>query len=184
MTSDYATFSCPQDLNFTGSNLRAYIASGFNKNTNQALLTRVYDVPAGTGIFLVGEPGTTYKIPYSETGSIYMNFFVANLEKNVIAATAGNYSNYIFGEQGGDPGFYPIEGRTTLLAQTAYLQLPSSFVSAGVKVSFVFEDDIIDGIEDFRISEEDQQIYDLAGRRLQNAQKGIFIISGKKTLVK
>ena len=31
MTGEYATFSCPQDLNFTGSDLRAYIASGFNK---------------------------------------------------------------------------------------------------------------------------------------------------------
>lgn len=31
MTGDYATFSCSQDLNFTGSDLRAYIAAGFNK---------------------------------------------------------------------------------------------------------------------------------------------------------
>ena len=35
MTGDYATFSCSQDLNFTGSDLRAYIASGFNKATSQ-----------------------------------------------------------------------------------------------------------------------------------------------------
>jgi len=184
MTGDYATFSCPQDLNFTGSELRAYIASGFNKNTNQVLMTRVYDVPAGTGIFLVGEPGETYKIPYSETGSIYMNFFQANLQRSTISATTGNYSNYIFGEQDGEPGFYPIDGRATLLAQTAYLQLPSSFVAAGVKVNVIFEDDIIDGIEDFRISDSDETIYDLAGRRLGKTQKGINIVNGKKVVFK
>ena len=50
MTGDYATFSCPQDLNFTGSDLRAYIASGYNKATNEILLTYVTDVPAGTGV--------------------------------------------------------------------------------------------------------------------------------------
>jgi hypothetical protein len=184
MTGEYATFSCPQDLNFTGSDLRAYIASGFNKATSQVLLTRVYDVPAGTGIFLVGEPSTTYKIPYAESTSYYVNLFVANLQKTTINATTGNFSNYIFGEQDGDLGFYPIEEKATLLAQTAYLQLPSSFVAAGVKVSVVFEDDVIDGIEDFRISDSDAMIFDLAGRRLGKTQRGINIINGKKTLVK
>ena len=187
MTSDYATFSCPQDLDFTGSSLRAYIASGFNRATNQVLLTPVKDVPAGTGIFLIGTPGHTYKIPYSETSSIYMNFFQAKLQKGTVNATTGNYSNYVFGEQGGDLGFYPINGSTTLQAQTAYLQLPTSFVAAGVKVSVVFEDDIIDGIdslEGFEGFDASEGIYDLAGRRLGKTQKGINIVNGKKVLVK
>ena len=95
--------------------------------------------------------------------------------------------NYTFGEQGGDPGFYPINGSTTLQAQTAYLQLPTNFVTAGVKVSVVFEDDIIDGIEGFEGFEGNEgsgAIFDLAGRRLSKTQKGINIINGKKTLVK
>jgi uncharacterized repeat protein (TIGR02543 family) len=188
MTGDYATFSCPQDLDFTGSELRAYIASGFNKATNQVLLTRVKDVPAGTGVFLVGTPGETYKIPYAETTSYYVNLFVANLQRSTLGATTGNFSNFIFGEQAGDPGFYPIEGRTTLLAQTAYLQLPTSFVAAGVKVSVVFEEDIIDGMFDMSewsdLSDESAQIYDLAGRRLGKTQRGINIVNGKKKLVK
>ena len=185
LTGEYATFSCPQDLDFTGSDLRAYIASGFNKATNQVLLTRVKDVPAGTGVFLVGQPGETYKIPYSTTSSIYMNFFVANLQKSTVSATTGNFSNYTFGEQAGDPGFYPVSGSTTLLAQTAYLQLPTNFVAAGVKVSVVFEDDIIDGTSPLLTSpEEEEQIYDLAGRRLGKTQRGINIVNGKKILVK
>ena len=184
MTGEYATFSCPQDLNFTGSNLRAYIASGFNKATGQALLTRVYDVPAGTGIFLVGEPGTTYKVPYSTTASYYVNLFKANLAKSTIQATEGDKVNFTYDVQDGEPGFYPIDGTATLLAQTAYMQLPSGFVSAGVKVSFVFEEDIIDGIEEFRISESDATIYDLAGRKLGKKQRGINIVNGKKVLVK
>ena len=178
LTGEYATFSCPQDLNFTGSDLRAYIASGFNKQTNQALLTRVYDVPAGTGIFLVGEPGTTYKVPYSTTASYYVNLFKANLTKSTVQATEGDKVNFIFGQQDGEPGFYPIDGTATLLAQTAYMQLPAGFVSAGAKVSFVFEEDIIDGIDEFRISESDATIYDLAGRKLGKTQRGINIING------
>ena len=184
LTGEYATFSCPQDLNFTGSNLRAYIASGFNKATGQALLTRVYDVPAGTGIFLVGEPGTTYKIAYSETSSYYVNLFKANLTKSTIQAAEGDKVNFVYDVQDGEPGFYPIDDAVTLLAQTAYMQLPAGFVQAGVKVSVVFEEDIIDGIEEFRISESDATIYDLAGRRLSKTQRGINIVNGKKVLMK
>lgn len=181
LTDEYAMFSCDQDLDFTDSDLSAYIALGFNKATNQVLLVRVYDVPAGTGVFLIGER-KTHKIPYAETSSIYMNFFQANLEKSTIYATAGSYSNYIFSEQDGTPGFYPVIDYTTLMAKTAYLHLPSTFVAAGVKVSVVFEEDIIDGIEDFRISDTDETIYDLAGRRLGKMQKGINIQNGKKII--
>jgi len=187
MTGEYATFSCPQDLDFTGSNLRAYIASGFNKATNQVLLTPVTDVPAETGVFLIGAPGETYKIPYATTSSIYMNFFKPNLTKKTVSATTGSYSNYIFDEQGGDPGFYPINGSTTLLAQTAYLQLPTNFVTAGVKVSVVFEDEVIDGINEVDgqwVTINDQPIYNLSGQRLGKMQKGINIVGGKKVLVK
>ena len=184
MTGDYATFSCSQDLNFTGSDLRAYIASGFNKATSQVLLTRVYDVPAGTGVFLVGEPSTTYKIPYAETSSCYyLNLFQANLQESTVAATTGNYSNYIFVDQDDAPGFYPIVNELTLQAQTAYLQLPSSFVSADV-IEFVFEEDVIDGIEEFSISDNDETIYDLAGRRLGKTQRGVNIVNGRKVVIK
>ena len=182
MTDEYAVFSCPQDLDFSESNLCAYIVSGVNKNTHQVLMTRVFDVPAGTGLYLIGTPGQTYKIPYSESYSIYKNFLVANLTKSSVSATTGSYTNYAFGTEDGDPGFYPISGSTTLLAQTAYLQLPTSFVEAGVKMSIILEEDLIDGIEDFRISDSEETIYDLAGRRLSKTQKGINIVNGKKIL--
>ena len=182
MTDEYAVFSCPQDLDFSESNLCAYIVSGVNKNTHQVLMTRVFDVPAGTGLYLIGTPGQTYKIPYSESYSIYKNFLVANLTKSSVSATTGSYTNYAFGTEDGEPGFYPISGSTTLLAQTAYLQLPTSFVEAGVKMSIILEEDLIDGIEDFRISDSEETIYDLAGRRLSKTQKGINIVNGKKIL--
>lgn len=64
------------------------------------------------------------------------------------------------------------------------MQLPAGFVAAGVKVSLAFEEDIIDGIEEFRTSESDATIYDLAGRKLGKKQRGINIVGGRKVLVK
>ena len=185
LTEGYAVFSCPQDLDFSESNLCAYIVSGVNKNTHQVLMTRVFDVPAGTGLYLIGTPGQTYKIPYSESYSIYKNFLVANLTKGTVDATTGSYTNYAFGTEGGEPGFYPINGSTTLQAQTAYLQLPTSFVEAGVKMSIILEEDLIDGINEVNdewLMVNGQSIYNLAGQRLGKMQKGINIVGGKKIL--
>ena len=184
LSGTYATFSCGQDLDFTGSDLSAYIASGFNKATNEVLLTRVLDVPAGTGVFLVGMPGETYKIPYATSSSYYVNLFVPNLQRMEVPATTGNFTNYTYSGQDGIAGFEPIQDKATLLAQTAFLQLPTSFVAPGVKVTIVFEEDIVDGIENFRISDSEDNIYDLSGRKLQKKQKGINIVNGKKVLVK
>ena len=184
MTGSYATFSSPQDLDFSGTTLRAYIASGFNKATNQVLLTPVTDVPAGTGVFLVGTPGETYQVPHANSMSYYVNLFQPNLQQSVVSSTTGGYSNYTFDDQGGSPGFYPINGSTTLKAQTAYLQLPTSFVTAGVKVNIIFEEDVIDGIESFLLETEEGAIFDLAGRRLSKMQKGINIVNGRKIVVR
>ena len=185
MTNEYAVFSCPQDLDFSYNDLAAYIVSGVNKNTHQILMTRVFDVPAGTGLYLIGTPGQTYKIPYSESSSIYMNFLVANLTQSTISATSGSYTNYALETQDGAPIFSPISGSKTLQAQTAYLQVPTSFIEAGVKMSIILEEDLIDGIEDFYMDNDaDATIYDLSGRRLSKAGRGINRVNGKKILVK
>ena len=57
-------------------------------------------------------------------------------------------------------------------------------MAPGVKVRFVFEEDIVDGIEDFRIYDSEDAIYDLSGHRRDRMQRGINIVNGKKVLVK
>lgn len=188
---DYTPFSCSQDLDFTGSDLKAYIASGFNRATNQVILVRANEVPAFTGVLLIGNPGSTYKIPYNTTNCYYSSIFVPCIQGAEVTRyedSTGN-ENFVFDVVEGEPGFYPVTEGTTvdLPAQSAYLQLPRGFAQAEVKVGFWFEDDVIDGINDLNSQStmaNGQAIYNLSGQRISKMQKGINIVNGKKILVK
>ena len=182
------TFSCSKDLDFTGSDVRAYIAGGYNKGTNTVLLVRIYDVPAGTGVILKGAAGT-YKVPYVTSQAYYVNMLVAQLTAANISQTSGTMTNYLLGNAEDGLGFYlaKADGTSKLAAQRAYLQVPTAFVSGGTKVRYIFEDDDVPtDIADFEMYNKKQinGIYNMSGQKFDGVQRGLNIIDGKKVLIK
>ena len=180
------TFSCARDLNFTGSELKAYIAAGYNKSTNVTLLVRVYDVPARTGIYLKGEAGVTYKIPYSTSQSYYVNMLKANLTAGSIAKTDGDMSNYLLSKENGEFMFCAPSESAVLGAQKAYLQIPTSFISNNARaIGIAFEDDETTNIRDFELfTNGNDRLYNLKGQRIEKAGRGVYIKNGKKVVIK
>ena len=181
------TFSCSQDLNFTGSELKAYIAAGYNKAESQVLLVRVYDVPAGTGLYLKGEADVTYKIPYSTSQAYYVNMLKANLTASSIAKTSGDMSNFLLNKVDGEYGFFAPSETATLGAQKAYLQVPTSFMSGSEAraISIAFEDDGTTNISDFELfTNSNEHLYNLKGQRVEKAGRGLYIKNGKKVVIK
>ena len=182
------TFSCAQDLNFTGSELKAYIAAGYNKAESQVLLVRVYDVPAGTGLYLKGEADVTYKIPYSTSQAYYVNMLKANLTASSIAKTSGDMSNFLLNKVDGEYGFFAPSETATLGAQKAYLQVPTSFMSGSEEahaISIAFEDDGTTNISDFELfTNSNEHLYNLKGQRVEKAGRGLYIKNGKKVVIK
>jgi hypothetical protein len=66
----------------------------------------------------------------------------------------------------------------------AYLPAPEAASDARFLV-FSFGDDIETGItetENGNVKTENDEVYDLSGRRIQGAQKGLFIVNGKKVV--
>ena len=183
------TFSCAQDLNFTGSGLKAYIAAGYNKSSKVVLLVRVYDIPAGTGLYLKGEAGVTYKIPYSTSQAYYVNMLKANLTASSIAKTSGDMSNFLLNKVDGEYGFFAPSETATLGAQKAYLQVPTSFMSGSEEaraISIAFEDDgTTTNISDFELfTNSNEHLYNLKGQRVEKAGRGLYIKNGKKVVIK
>ena len=190
MTDRMATFSCPQDLNFTGSDVKAYIAAGYNKQEGEVLLVRVYDVPAGTGLVLKGDAGVTYKVPYSESQSYYVNLLKAQLTAGTVAPTEGEASNFLLRAEADDEfRFGIVEGETRLAGQQAYLQVPTSFVAPGTAyVKIIFADEEPDAVERFTITDGQSRdaIYNLGGIKMtkEHLRGGVYIVNGKKVKVK
>lgn len=128
-----------KDLDFSSKpELKAYVATGYDKTTGTIWLTKVKDVPANTGFLLMGEAGD-YEVPVMEGGSnsYYMNMFQGTLEAKTIQTTETvglkECTNYYLsnGDQG--VGFYKVtkEGGVSLAANRAYLPIPTEIPADG-----------------------------------------------------
>jgi sorbitol-specific phosphotransferase system component IIA len=129
------TYASAFDLDFSEkTDLKAYVATGYDKKTGTIWLTRVKDVAAGTGILLMGEAGK-YDIPVMHGGSTsyYMNLFRGTLEAMTLQATDGANTNYYLSNGDAGVGFYKVtkEGGVSLAAHRAYLSVPTDIPAVG-----------------------------------------------------
>ena len=185
-----ATYCSPYALDFSEvEGLKAYAATGYDTATQVVTLTRVQSAKGGIGLFLKAEPGE-YVIPLIENSSYNtLNLLVGTLEQTTVNSTEGAMSNYKFTILPGDetPMFYPFEDGTTLSAGKAYLQIPTAWlpVTAQKSLSIRFDDGTTTDIDEVKgESGEVKTVYDLSGRVVENPTSGIYIIDGKKVLIK
>lgn len=185
------TFASTYDLNFSNvTGMKAYIASGYNHDTGKLLLTRVTEVPAGTGLYVKGTAGD-YTIPVQETSMYLHNMLVGVTEATRVYPTdaTGEYTNYIFARQNGKVGFFPASANgTKLSAGKAYLTIPTWAVSAQVgPILLEFDDEETTGITNTEcLSPNEGTWYTIDGQKLDGkpTQKGVYIVNGKKQVVK
>ena len=184
------TYCSPYDLDFsTVTDFKAYIATGYNSATGNVIVQAVKDVPAGTGLFLKGTPGT-YDVPCGESSSYYVNMLVGVTEATTISATDGNMTNFLLSAtNSSDACFRPISSTYNLKANRAYLQIPTSMVSSSAGANAVgieFEEGVT-GIDN-SLSDMDANAhwFTLDGSRLNGkpTQKGIYVVNGQKVVIK
>ena len=178
------TWCSEYDLDFTNvAGIKAYTATGYNNITKTIWLTRVMEVPAGTGILVKGDAGT-YKIPHAEVQSYYVNMLVGNLGETIkIEETDGDKTNYYL--SGKDGTFVSVSGNANIGKNKAYLQLPTSIFAGTRTIGVSFDDeDGTTAIREAKQFKEDGAYYTLQGQRVQNPGKGLYIKNGKKVLIK
>ena len=127
------TYMSDKDLDFSGyTDLKAYVATGYDKASGTIWLTRVKEVPANTGFLLMGE-ANTYEIPVKAGGlsSYYQNMFKGTIEGTTIQTTDGDNTNYYLSDGESGVGFYKVQGSVTLKANRAYLSVPTEIPAVG-----------------------------------------------------
>lgn len=124
-----ATFTSNKNLDFSGTDeIKAYVATGYDKSSGTIWLTRVKDVPAGVPVVLKG-PKKAYTIPVKQASSAYYkNMFKGNCSGAdvTINATDGDYTNYVM--QGGT--WKTFSGTQAIKSGKCYLQLPTNLPAA------------------------------------------------------
>lgn len=180
--ASYATFCSTQALDFTSSSIKAYKASVSDENIT---FTRVLKVPANTGVLLYADGGANESVP-ALTGAadnVSGNLFVAaTTEIASLASESNGINNYILNNGEDGIGFY-LANDKKVGAGKAYLAVPKS---GGVRSFVALPGGINTGIQtsdNLTIGHSDN-CYDLQGRRVSTPKNGLYIINGKKMLVK
>ena len=208
--SDYgmATFCSKYPLDFTDvEEVRAYVVSEYDDETNMLTLTRVYEVPGGTGLALYSTNGgaTTAEVPIPETYSYDSDLFRNQL---LIGCTRTQYitpeedygdcvyTNFVMSVKDGVPGFYRFtvddSGTRKVEKGKAYLSLEGYTApdpEGTRRFSIAFNDDsVVTGIADQSVPGADRhansRYFNLNGQQVETLQKGLYIKNGKKMVVK
>ena len=175
-----ATFCSDKALDFSAvDGLTAYIVTSIEGVAN---LKRVTKVPAGTGLVVMGDEEATYPKSYDVPEIDSAPAIVGNL---LIAATEGHTTvegDYVLAYKSDVRAFFPAEPDLEIPAGKAYLHIGSG-EDARILLSF---DDQTTGISATPKNPEksDKEIFNLAGQRVSLPTKGMYIIGGRKVVVK
>ena len=171
------TYSSAKALDFTDSELKAYIISGLTKTS--ATMEQVTEVPANTGLILVGTAGTPYDIPVGTATTPLEN----KLYASVTATPVGASTTLVLSD-----GTFKTFTGTEIPANKAYLmksELPAE--ATELILDFDGNSDITTGIENVEAAQKnflDGEFYNLNGQRVAQPTKGLYIVNGRKIIVK
>jgi hypothetical protein len=188
------TFCSSKDLDFTGTNVTPYYASDVAKGT--VTLTSVKKTASNTGYILKGSEGV-YAIPVivEEVTAPTTNYLKATGDNGAnVTASAGSTFHYIFAKKGDDAssvGFYKLTADHTLAAHKAYLETTEDITpttTGTARASLIFIDDETTSIKKVekveKVEKSDGVFYNLAGQRVAQPTKGLYIVNGKKVVIK
>lgn len=188
-TYKWGTIYTPVALNNNLGRLEFYTAT---INGDKLVMTnRGEDIPANTP-YLVKYVGTNESNDFSN-GCVFVEISnstatIAESEYALRGGIASGDKPVIAGStiytmqkpSDSDPlGFYKFTG-DTMPGFKAYLPVRNNETVRG----FVFDPGTTTGIDQMTTDEADQTVYDLSGRRVNRAGKGLYIINGKKVYVK
>ena len=131
-------------------------------------------LPANTGVIVKNEGGYTFKAA-GATASV--TSALNGTATAVATSTVENGVVYTLQRHEDGVAFKKFTGET-ILANKAYLVLPAE--TKALRIRFAGEET---GIDQF-FGDEELVIYDLAGRRVEKMEKGIYIVNGKKVVIK
>ncbi len=173
----WATAYLPFGVNLPAENLKAYAVTATENGS--ATLTEVPNIPANQGVILNGTAGEHHL-------TINKNAAWSGVDNKLRGTNVNapvSEPSYVLAKPETEVGLYKAamtDGAWTNNGNKAYL--PASEVTAGSPF-LIFDFGTETAIEGVAAKDAGKAvIYDLSGRRVKSAQKGIFIINGKKVI--
>ena len=191
----YTTFACSYPLDLTNANrpegLKAYQATLTGATVAFTPINQT--VPAGTGLLLMGETkGGSYDIPVAASGDAISTAFTGVVAPTAMQSVADNTYYFVMKKAASAESpleFAPLSTSklVTIPAGKAYITVANSaFETPARELSFTFDDGETTGISDVRSKTSDVrgEYFDLQGRRIAQPTKGLYIVNGRKVVIK
>ena len=193
-TTGWSTYSSSYALDFGNADagIEAYAVTGFEGTTlTTSKITGT--VAANTGLLVKGTASTSYNVPVVAEGDAATgNKLVASVSGETVSAGTGDNVNYVLMNNGGTAEFQWI-GTTSanVGANKAYLSLANGPKTGAGSRGLIIDIDI-DGVstginmvngEGLKVNGS-ETYYDLQGRRVLYPTKGLYIVNGKKVVIK
>lgn len=187
----YATFYTPVAVTIPGT-VTAYVIS--ETATNSVVLKEVTGVvPAGTGLILEGGEGVhTFAIATEGIPAEFDKGLLQGSTAKTYVTAVANTTYYVLAKPAGaaDVGLYKakLDKNKAFLNGANKVYLPVEVAAQAAPAMFSFRrGGGTTGIGELESTANGQQptaVYDLAGRRVLNPTKGMYIVNGKKVVIK
>ena len=167
----YATFAPAMDVKVP-EGVTAYTAKLADSKKSVAL-TPITEIPAGTPVVIAAAQGDYSFEVLTQAAA------VSNNDLAVSDGTATGEGIYVLAKNESVVGFYKLASGDKVPAGKAYLK-----IAGGSSREFFAIAGDATAIKTVETAKADGAIYNLAGQQVKRAQKGIYIINGKKAIVK
>lgn len=174
----YVTFCSNFNVDFNDTDVTVYTAK-INDDNTAVELTEVESkvVPANSAVVLKGKEGN-YQVAVVDEAARLASDNHLKVAASIMTGSAGNI--YVLSKVEEAVGFYKLADEGTLGAGKCYLE----YTSINALSFYGFGDDNTTDINNMKVDTEDNVYYDLQGRRVLYPTKGLYIVNGKKVLVK
>ena len=149
-------------------------------STGKLVYTKLENIiPANSAVVLTGEAGDYTFTATTEAGEEVADNVLLGYATQT--AATDNTGIYALANKTNGVAFYPFAG-STYKAGKAYLNIAGLRTTSEVRLFNIFDEGEETGIESIETENAKAEIYDLAGRRVQKAQKGLYIVNGVKVI--
>ena len=186
-TAGWGTFIAPYD-NLTPSTVKAYTVSYTENNVVYFTENETGVLSANTPYILSTEESENVSTTFTGIANNNEDTYTVNGLVGLLTASTVAADKYILQNNDGVVGFYKTTEAITGTANRCYLDLasvPTEASSARAFVSFGIFDGDATGIKSVEGSQLNTEgFYNLSGQRISQPTKGLYIVDGKKVIVK
>lgn len=174
----YATYVTEYAMDFTNSEVEAYVISGIDMENGKVTLEKATKVPAGEAVIV---KGSTANVPVCNSAAAVTNLLEHSADDIAYSADAAK-TYYVLAKEGDNVVFAPVTSGT-IAAGKGYFTVANVPAANTASFRLSFGPGTPTAVDEVQAEsgETVKAAYNMAGQRVSANAKGIVIINGKKT---